>query len=180
MNELAAAGKIDPVIGRENEIERVIQILCRRTKNNPVLIGEAGVGKTSVAEGLAQRIVDGKVPDLRSKTVFSLEIGYLVAGAKYRGDFEERLKDILETIKENKDIILFYRRTAYHHRRGRRGRRHRCGQYYKACLARGELQVVGATTLSEYRKHIEKTRRWNAGSSRLWLLRRMPMRHCRF
>ena len=123
LNELAAAGKIDPVIGRENEIERVIQILCRRTKNNPVLIGEAGVGKTSVAEGLAQRIVDGKVPELlRSKTVFSLEIGYLVAGAKYRGDFEERLKD-----------------TAYYYRRGRRGRRHRCGQYYKTCPCKGRI-----------------------------------------
>ena len=157
LNELAAAGKIDPVIGRENEIERVIQILCRRTKNNPVLIGEAGVGKTSVAEGLAQRIVDGKVPELlRSKTVFSLEIGYLVAGAKYRGDFEERLKDILETIKENKDIILFIDElhTIIGAGAGEGGTD--AANIIKPALARGELQVVGATTLSEYRKHIEK------------------------
>ena len=157
LNELAAAGKIDPVIGRENEIERVIQILCRRTKNNPVLIGEAGVGKTSVAEGLAQRIVDGKVPELlRSKTVFSLEIGYLVAGAKYRGDFEERLKDILETIKENKDIILFIDElhTIIGAGAGEGGTD--AANIIKPALARGELRVVGATTLSEYRKHIEK------------------------
>ncbi len=157
LNELAAAGKIDPVIGRENEIERVIQILCRRTKNNPVLIGEAGVGKTSVAEGLAQRIVEGKVPDLlRNKTVFSLEIGYLVAGAKYRGDFEERLKDILETIKENKDIILFIDElhTIIGAGAGEGGTD--AANIIKPALARGELQVVGATTLSEYRKHIEK------------------------
>lgn len=157
LNELAAAGKIDPVIGRENEIERVIQILCRRTKNNPVLIGEAGVGKTSVAEGLAQRIVEGKVPDLlRNKTVFSLEIGYLVAGAKYRGDFEERLKDILESIKENKDIILFIDElhTIIGAGAGEGGTD--AANIIKPALARGELQVVGATTLSEYRKHIEK------------------------
>ncbi len=157
LNELAAEGKIDPVIGRENEIERVIQILCRRTKNNPVLIGEAGVGKTSVAEGLAQRIVEGKVPDLlRNKTVFSLEIGYLVAGAKYRGDFEERLKDILETIKENKDIILFIDElhTIIGAGAGEGGTD--AANIIKPALARGELQVVGATTLSEYRKHIEK------------------------
>ncbi|PWM79350.1 MAG: NDP-hexose 4-ketoreductase [Phascolarctobacterium sp.] len=157
LNELAAEGKIDPVIGRENEIERVIQILCRRTKNNPVLIGEAGVGKTSVAEGLAQRIVEGKVPELlRNKTVFSLEIGYLVAGAKYRGDFEERLKDILETIKENKDIILFIDElhTIIGAGAGEGGTD--AANIIKPALARGELQVVGATTLSEYRKHIEK------------------------
>lgn len=157
LNELAAAGKIDPVIGRETEIERVVQILCRRTKNNPVLIGEAGVGKTSVAEGLAQRIVEGRVPDLlRNKTVFSLEIGYLVAGAKYRGDFEERLKDILETIKENKDIILFIDElhTIIGAGAGEGGTD--AANIIKPALARGELQVVGATTLSEYRKHIEK------------------------
>ncbi len=157
LNELAADGKIDPVIGREKEIERVIQILCRRTKNNPVLIGEAGVGKTSVAEGLAQRIVEGSVPDLlRNKTVFSLEIGYLIAGAKYRGDFEERLKDILETIKANKDIILFIDElhTIIGAGAGEGGTD--AANIIKPALARGELQVVGATTLSEYRKHIEK------------------------
>ena len=100
--------KIDPVVGREKEVERIIQILCRRTKNNPVLIGESGVGKTAIAEGLAQRIVDGNVPEiLREKIVFSLEIGYLVAGTKYRGEFEERLKELLEAVKENK-ILFFY------------------------------------------------------------------------
>ena len=108
LNQLASDGKIDPVVGREKEVERIIQILCRRTKNNPVLIGESGVGKTAIAEGLAQRIVDGNVPEiLREKIVFSLEIGYLVAGTKYRGEFEERLKELLEAVKENKNIILF-------------------------------------------------------------------------
>ena len=108
LNQLASDGKIDPVVGREKEVERIIQILCRRIKNNPVLIGESGVGKTAIAEGLAQRIVDGNVPEiLREKIVFSLEIGYLVAGTKYRGEFEERLKELLEAVKENKNIILF-------------------------------------------------------------------------
>lgn len=108
LNEMVRQGKIDPVIGRENEIERVIQVLCRRTKNNPALLGEPGVGKTAIAEGLAQRIVDGKVPELlKDKEVFTLDMGSLVAGSKYRGDFEERLKKIMDEVKADKNIILF-------------------------------------------------------------------------
>ena len=158
LNERAENDDIDPVIGRDKEVERVIQVLCRRTKNNPVLIGEAGVGKTSIAEALAQRIVDGEVPELlRNKIVFSLEIGYLLAGTKYRGDFEERLKDILESIKENQNIILFIDElhTIIGAGAGGEGGTD-AANIIKPALARGELQVVGATTIKEYRKYIEK------------------------
>lgn len=157
LNKSASEGKVDPVVGREKEVERIIQILCRRTKNNPVLIGEAGVGKTAIAEGLAQRIVDGNVPELlRDKIVFSLEIGYLVAGTKYRGEFEERLKDLLEAIKENKNIILFIDELHTIIGAGAAEGAIDAANIIKPALARGEMQAIGATTINEYRKNIEK------------------------
>ena len=157
LNELAKAGKVDPVIGRQKEIERIIQILCRRTKNNPVLIGEPGVGKTAIAEGLAQRIIDGQVPELlRDKTIFSLEIGSLVAGTKYRGEFEERLKNLLETVRQNQNIILFIDELHTLIGAGAAEGAVDAANILKPALSRGEVQCVGATTLNEYRKHIEK------------------------
>ncbi len=157
LNDLAKAGKIDPVIGRQNEIERVIQILCRRTKNNPVLIGEPGVGKTAIAEGLAQKIVEGKVPELlKDKQVFSLEIGSLVAGTKYRGEFEERLKNLLEIVRQNKNIILFIDELHTIIGAGASEGSVDAANILKPALSRGEVQAIGATTLDEYKKHIEK------------------------
>ena len=158
LNQLASDGKIDPVVGREKEVERIIQILCRRTKNNPVLIGESGVGKTAIAEGLAQRIVDGNVPEiLREKIVFSLEIGYLVAGTKYRGEFEERLKAVLDDVKNSDgQIILFIDELHTIVGAGKTDGAMDAGQLLKPMLARGELHCVGATTLNEYREYIEK------------------------
>lgn len=157
LNELAKAGKVDPVVGRQKEIERVVQILCRRTKNNPVLIGEPGVGKTAIAEGLAQRIIDGEVPELlRDKTIFSLEIGSLVAGTKYRGEFEERLKNLLETIRQNQNIILFIDELHTLIGAGAAEGAVDAANILKPALSRGEIQCIGATTLNEYRKHIEK------------------------
>ncbi len=157
LNELVKAGKIDPVIGREKEIERVIQILCRRSKNNPVLLGEPGVGKTAIAEGLAQRIVQGKVPEiLRDKEIVTLDMGTLVAGSKYRGDFEERLKKIMDEVKKNKNIILFIDEMHTLVGAGAAEGALDAANILKPELARGDLQVIGATTLDEYRKHIEK------------------------
>lgn len=157
LNDAARIGKIDPVIGREEEVERVIQILCRRTKNNPVIIGEAGVGKTAVAEALAQKIVQGEVPEfLQDKIIFSLEIGMLVAGAKYRGEFEERLKEILELIRKDRRIILFIDELHTIIGAGSAEGSIDAANLVKPALARGELQVIGATTIAEYRKHIEK------------------------
>lgn len=157
LNEAARIGKSDPVIGREKEVERVIQILCRRTKNNPVIIGEAGVGKTAVAEALAQKIVRGEVLEfLQHKIIFSLEIGMLVAGAKYRGEFEERLKDILALIRKDQRIILFIDELHTIIGAGSAEGSIDAANLVKPALARGELQVIGATTISEYRKHIEK------------------------
>lgn len=157
LNEAARMGKSDPVIGREKEVERVIQILCRRTKNNPVIIGEAGVGKTAIAEALAQKIVKGEVPEfLQNKIIFSLEIGMLVAGAKYRGEFEERLKDILELIRNDSRIILFIDELHTIIGAGSAEGSIDAANLVKPALARGELQVIGATTITEYRKHIEK------------------------
>lgn len=157
LNEAARIGKIDPVIGREDEVERVIQIMCRRTKNNPVIIGEAGVGKTAIAEGLAQKIIKGDVPEfLQNKIIFSLEIGMLVAGAKYRGEFEERLKEILELIRKDQRIILFIDELHTIIGAGSAEGSIDAANLVKPALARGELQVIGATTISEYRKHIEK------------------------
>lgn len=157
LNELAKAGKIDPVVGRQKEIERVVQILCRRTKNNPVLIGEPGVGKTAIAEGLAQKIIEGQVPELlRDKTIFSLEIGSLIAGTKYRGEFEERLKNLLETIRQNQDIILFIDELHTLIGAGAAEGAIDAANILKPALSRGEVQCIGATTLNEYRKYIEK------------------------
>ncbi|KYZ75601.1 ATP-dependent Clp protease ATP-binding subunit ClpC [Anaerosporomusa subterranea] len=157
LNKLAAEGKIDPVIGRESEIERVIQILSRRTKNNPVLIGEPGVGKTAIAEGLAQKIIDGQVPDaLRDKRVVSLNMASIVAGSKYRGEFEERLKKVMDEISQSGSIILFIDELHTLIGAGAAEGAIDAANILKPALARGELQVIGATTLDEYKKHIEK------------------------
>jgi ATP-dependent Clp protease ATP-binding subunit ClpB len=154
----ANKGKLDPVIGRDDEIRRVIRILSRKTKNNPVLIGEPGVGKTAIAEGLAQRIVKGDVPDgLKDKTVFALDMGALIAGAKYRGEFEERLKSVLNEIKKSEGrILLFIDEIHTIVGAGKSDGAMDAGQLLKPMLARGELHCIGATTLDEYRKYIEK------------------------
>jgi len=157
LTQLASEGKLDPVIGREKEIERVIQILSRRTKNNPVLIGEPGVGKTAVAEGLAQAISEGKVPEmLKDKRVVTLDLGSLVAGTKYRGEFEERLKKVLDEIRRAGDIILFIDEMHNIIGAGAAEGAIDASSILKPLLARGELQCIGATTLDEYRKHVEK------------------------
>ena len=157
LTQLAADGKLDPVVGRQNEIERVIQILGRRTKNNPVLIGEPGVGKTAIAEGLAQRIIDGEIPDiLEEKRVLTLDIGLLVAGTKYRGEFEERLKKIMEEIRGAGNVILVIDEVHTLIGAGAAEGAIDAANILKPALARGELQCIGATTLDEYRKHIER------------------------
>lgn len=157
LTKLAADGKIDPVIGRSKEIERVIQILSRRTKNNPVLIGEPGVGKTAIAEGLAQKIVEGEVPEIiRDKTVVTLDLPGMLAGSKYRGEFEERLKGAMNELKENGNIILFIDELHTIIGAGAAEGAIDASNILKPMLARGELQVIGATTIDEYRKHIEK------------------------
>lgn len=157
LNKMARDGKIDPVIGRKKEIDRVIQILVRRTKNNPALIGEPGVGKTAIAEGLAQRIISGDVPELlRDKEIIALDMGSLVAGSKYRGDFEERLKKIIEEVTQKKNMILFIDELHTIVGAGAAEGALDAANILKPELARGELQLIGATTLDEYRKHIEK------------------------
>ena len=157
LTELARAGKIDPIIGRDTETERVIQILSRRTKNNPCLIGEPGVGKTAVVEGLAQRIVAGNVPEnLRDKTLVTLDIASMIAGAKYRGEFEERFKNVMEEARKNPDLILFIDEIHTIVGAGAAEGAVDAANIIKPALARGEMQVIGATTISEYRKHIEK------------------------
>ncbi|MCF0141387.1 MAG: AAA family ATPase, partial [Mogibacterium sp.] len=156
--EMARAGKIDPVIGRDEEIRHTIQILSRRTKNNPVLIGEPGVGKTAVVEALANRILNGDVPEgLKDKTIYALDMGALIAGAKFRGEFEERLKAVLSEIeKSDGRIILFIDEIHNIVGAGRTEGSMDAGNLLKPMLARGELHCIGATTLDEYRKYIEK------------------------
>ncbi|MBL8916552.1 MAG: ATP-dependent chaperone ClpB [Archangium sp.] len=158
LTELARAGKLDPVIGRDEEIRRAIQVLSRRTKNNPVLIGEPGVGKTAIAEGLARRIIDGDVPEgLKRKKLVTLDLGAMVAGAKFRGEFEERLKAVLkEVAAANGEIILFIDELHTMVGAGKAEGAMDAGNMLKPALARGELHCIGATTLDEYRKHIEK------------------------
>ena len=157
LNESAKQGKIDPVIGRDTEIQRVIQILSRRTKNNPVLIGEPGVGKTAIAEGLAQRIVNGNVPEnLRNKRIVSLSISSMLAGAKYRGEFEERLKKAIDEVQQHDDMIIFIDEIHTLVGAGATEGAMDAANILKPALARGEFQVIGATTLDEYKKHIEK------------------------
>ena len=157
LTELAAQGELDPVIGREDEIERVIQILCRRTKNNPVLIGEAGVGKTAIVEGLAQEVIGGAVPELlRDKKVITLDLALMVAGTKYRGQFEERIKAVMDEIRRNKNVILFIDELHTIVGAGSAEGAMDASNIIKPALSRGEMQCVGATTLNEYRKYIEK------------------------
>src|SRR5437762_734049 len=157
LTELAKKGELDPVIGRRNEIERVIQVLCRRTKNNPVLIGEAGVGKTAIAEGLAQEIASGNVPELlRDKRVVTLDLALMVAGTKYRGQFEERIKAVMDEIRRSKNVILFIDELHTIVGAGSAEGAMDASNIIKPALSRGELQCVGATTLNEYRKYIEK------------------------
>ena len=183
LTERAEQGKLDPVIGRDDEIRRTIQVLQRRTKNNPVLIGEPGVGKTAIAEGLAQRIINGEVPEgLKNKRVLSLDLGALVAGAKYRGEFEERLKSVLnELAKEEGQVILFIDEIHTIVGAGKSDGAMDAGNMLKPALARGELHCVGATTLDEYRKYIEKDaalerrfQRYSLKSRRL----KIPLRYC--
>ena len=157
LTQLAREKKLDPVIGRAREMERVMQILSRRTKNNPVIIGEPGVGKTAIVEGLAQKIVANDVPEtLRNKQLYTLDLGALVAGSRYRGDFEERLKKVLKEIRTRGDIILFIDEIHTLVGAGAAEGAIDAASILKPMLARGELQTIGATTLDEYRKHLEK------------------------
>src|SRR5580704_2305586 len=157
LTEIARKGEMDPVIGRKNEIERVIQILCRRTKNNPVLLGEAGVGKTAIVEGLAQEIAQGNVPELlRDKRVITLDLALMVAGTKYRGQFEERIKAVMDEIRRAKNIILFIDELHTIVGAGSAEGTMDASNIIKPALSRGEMQCIGATTLNEYRKYIEK------------------------
>ena len=157
LTEMARKNELDPVVGRANEIERVIQILCRRTKNNPVLLGEAGVGKTAIAEGLAQEIAKGNVPEiLREKRVVTLDLALMVAGTKYRGQFEERIKAVMDEIKRSKNVLLFVDELHTIVGAGSAEGAMDASNIIKPALSRGELQVVGATTMNEYRKYIEK------------------------
>ncbi len=163
LTELARKGKLDPVIGRDEEIRRVLQVLSRRTKNNPVLIGDPGVGKTAIVEGIAHRIVNGDVPEnLKDKRLVALDIGSLIAGAKFRGEFEERLKAVIKEITEAEgQIILFIDELHTIVGAGAAEGAVDASNMIKPALARGELHTIGATTLDEYRKYIEKTRLWN-------------------
>ena len=157
LTKLAREKRLDPVVGRDSEVRRVVQILSRRTKNNPVLVGEPGVGKTAIVEGLAQRIISGDVPeDMRGKRLMMLDMGALVAGTKYRGEFEDRLKKVIDEIYHDGQIILFI--DELHTLIGAGGAEGAidASNILKPALARGELQTIGATTLDEYQKYIEK------------------------
>lgn len=157
LNDLAEAGKIDPVIGRDGEIERVIQILLRRSKNNPILIGDPGVGKTAIIEGLAQRIIENKVPIIiEDKTIVSLDLASMIAGTKYRGDFEERLKKLFEELEQREDVILFIDEFHMVLGAGASEGSMDAANILKPILAKGDIQIIGATTIDEYRKHVEK------------------------
>ena len=158
LNERARSGKLDPVIGRDEEIRRILQILTRRTKNNPLLIGEPGVGKTAIAEGIAHRIIRGDVPEnLKSKTIYSLDMGALIAGAKYKGEFEERLKSVInEVVSSNGDIVLFIDEIHTLVGAGKSEGAMDAANILKPALARGELRAIGATTFNEYQKYFEK------------------------
>lgn len=157
LNEMAEKGKIDPVIGREDEVERVIQILLRRTKNNPILIGDPGVGKTAIIEGLAQRIVDGKVPFvMKEKTIVSLDLASMIAGTKYRGDFEDRLKKLFGELEQREDVVLFIDEFHMVLGAGASEGSMDAANILKPILAKGDIQIIGATTIDEYRKHVEK------------------------
>ena len=158
LNEQAQKGKLDPVIGRDEEIRRVLQILSRRTKNNPMLVGEAGVGKTAIAEGIAHRIVNGDVPEnLKSKTIYSLDMGALIAGAKYKGEFEERLKAVVqEVIASDGQILLFIDEIHTLVGAGKSDGAMDAANILKPALARGELRTIGATTLDEFQKYFEQ------------------------
>src|SRR5699024_7309313 len=157
INKLAEEGEVDPVIGRGKKIKRVVQILSRRTKNNPVLIGEPGVGKTAIAEGLAQKIVEGNVPELiKDKKIVALDLPGMLAGAKYRGEFEERLKSVMNELQEAGDVLLFIDELHTIIGAGAAEGAVDASNILKPVLARGNLQMIGATTIDEYRKHIEK------------------------
>ena len=158
LNEMAKNGKLDPVIGRDDEIRRVLQILSRRSKNNPILVGEPGVGKTAISEGIAQRIVNGDVPEnLKNKEIYSLDMGALIAGAKYQGEFEERLKGVVKAVSESEgEIILFIDEIHTLVGAGRTSGAMDAANILKPALARGELRAVGSTTLDEYQKYFEE------------------------
>ena len=157
LSNLAQEGKLDPVIDRRNEMERVIQILSRRTKNNPVLLGEAGVGKTAIVEGLAQAIIAGNIPEiLKNKRIIMLDLALMIAGTKYRGQFEERIKAVMEEIKRSQDVIIFIDELHTLVGAGAAEGAIDASNILKPALSRGEIQCIGATTMDEYRKHIEK------------------------
>jgi ATP-dependent Clp protease ATP-binding subunit ClpB len=157
LTQLAREGKLDPVIGREKEINQVIEVLLRKSKNNPVLVGDPGVGKTAIVEGLAQRVVNKEVPaELQDREIIAIDMGSLVAGSKYRGEFEERLKALLEEVKQRSNVILFIDEIHTVVGAGKAEGSLDAGNMLKPALARGEIRLIGATTVDEYRKHIEK------------------------